>query len=346
MEYNSILTITIGLLTLITACSIAILTLIVDAIKHEKARKFCIIMSIILFTAVCILSVLLSSVLKNNDTDILEVFMAKRTIENSTEPLANSEHSNSSETTTETSDLGAFPLTNCTDLIYNVTPYYHQAVSFFILNTDTKRLKVKINDNTNDYDDRTFSIDSKYYDELIDIEITAYNSEGNIIGKINVNNLYILLLSAIENIPDNADAIFVLKDINNDEFIQLSERDKLTELACLDLDNLSNIDSISNLANLEYLNLIYCDKIYDINSIAQLSKLRCLNINDCDSIISITAIGQLSNLEQLHMNSCQNISDISSLSNLKNLKHLGIVNCPKITDYSPVENMSIDSVFR
>lgn len=97
-----------------------------------------------------------------------------------------------------------------------------------------------------------------------------------------------------------------------------------------------NISALSNLTNLEELNLS-CNMISDISALSNLTNLRDLNLID-NQIRYISALRNLTSLKKLALKD-NKISDISALNNLTDLEELNLI-ANRISDISALGNLT------
>lgn len=107
---------------------------------------------------------------------------------------------------------------------------------------------------------------------------------------------------------------------------------KMPSLQRLSLDSLKihNLNCITKLQNLNYLNIDSCQRIESIKPILQLKNLEYLWIENCFNIRDLELIGEMTQLKALclqgHAFAPKNlkIQSLKPFRNLKNLKHLDI----------------------
>jgi Leucine-rich repeat (LRR) protein len=129
-------------------------------------------------------------------------------------------------------------------------------------------------------------------------------------------------------------------NLSCNRIFDISPLESLTNLKHLDLSYnkgkigeyklISNISALSNLINLEYLNLS-CAEITDISPLKNLVNLRILYIED-NKISDISPLSNLKALESLCLGG-NKISNISSLKNLVNLRELTLYSIPYKTQF-------------
>lgn len=113
---------------------------------------------------------------------------------------------------------------------------------------------------------------------------------------------------------------------------------KLTQLVSLRLalPELTDVNQLSKLKNLEKLDLSYGFELTDIQGLASLKKLSWLSLQECRELIDITALSQFTELSYLDLSYCKSITDVSPLAVLNKLQFLNIIGCEALTDLSPL----------
>ena len=127
---------------------------------------------------------------------------------------------------------------------------------------------------------------------------------------------------------------------NDKPITWLEGMEKCTGLKWLALGgnfNQVDITPLSNLANLEYLQISFYYSLGDITALSNLSQLTELKLH-YNAITDISPISNLVNLNMLNISS-NSIEDISPLSNLGNLSRLDI-SSNSIKDISPLANLT------
>jgi Leucine-rich repeat (LRR) protein len=127
------------------------------------------------------------------------------------------------------------------------------------------------------------------------------------------------------------------------ELTDLDGLDELINLEELDLSynfDLTNIEALATLVKLDYLKLGDCRKIVDLSPLSQLTTLRILDLTNCSSITDISALAGLNQLEYLYLKGCESLTDVSPLANLHTLRELDISDCDGITDISPLISLT------
>ena len=103
---------------------------------------------------------------------------------------------------------------------------------------------------------------------------------------------------------------------------------------------LTNLNVISNLGSLKYLDLRECSLLKDISRISSFPSLKSLNLNSCQSLTDIAPIGCLTSLTSLEMQSCMSLADIGAISYLSELEYLSLDYCESINDIKPLRELS------
>ena len=136
-----------------------------------------------------------------------------------------------------------------------------------------------------------------------------------------------------------AEDIFNSKTVQNliiDEFKckNYNQLEKLTSLTRLRISNSNIVDLnfLSNLTDLERLDLLNCKKILDFSSIEFLKKLEWLRIDGIKNLHSTKFLSTLNSLEVLLLAGCGLIDSIKPLQNLTNLKAFSFVDNTIIED--------------
>ena len=125
--------------------------------------------------------------------------------------------------------------------------------------------------------------------------------------------------------------------MSNNQISDISSLSNLINLETLNLGNnqISNISSLSNLTNLNTLYL-YDNQISDIFPLSNLTNLNTLHLYS-NQISDISTLNNLTGLRELYLNN-NRISDTSSLSNLTNLTYLQLAN-NQISDISALSSL-------
>ncbi len=123
-------------------------------------------------------------------------------------------------------------------------------------------------------------------------------------------------------IDPNATDMLGLTDLHalGEEIVELTGLEYAVNLTILDLsfNQISDINALSGLTNLTYLNLNYNSQISDINAVSGLTNLEVLYLRGHNQISDIDALSALTNLSELYFYDNQ-ISNIDALSGLTNL---------------------------
>lgn len=86
--------------------------------------------------------------------------------------------------------------------------------------------------------------------------------------------------------------------------------------------NITSLDGLNNLTNLEEISISYCDKLTDISALENLSNLKNIAINGT-SISDISTLSKLPNLTYLNLR-CNEITNPEVLNDLENLTNLSL----------------------
>lgn len=101
-----------------------------------------------------------------------------------------------------------------------------------------------------------------------------------------------------------------------------------------------NISGLANLTNLEYLHLGWNIGISDITPLTKLHKLKTLNLTYTYGIKDLTPLTSLSQLDSLLMTTARYVEDATPISELTNLKKLSFTSNDIISDFSFLENLT------
>lgn len=202
-----------------------------------------------------------------------------------------------------------------------------------------------------DFDDISFLSNLTSLQELYFIgDIFEYIRSGGSSEAIDFSSLSNLLnLKKLTLVGAKVKDISALANLQNLEYLFLGDFSRCIYSSVSDispLENLVNLKSLyltslvqirntevlSNLINLEVLNLSY-NKIEDISMVHNLVNLKELYLSD-NALTDISSLNNLTRLERLDL-SRNEITDISSLENLTNLKYINLSENP-ISDYSSV----------
>lgn len=101
---------------------------------------------------------------------------------------------------------------------------------------------------------------------------------------------------------------------------------------------LQNLNIISQLTNLKYLDLFQCGNLKDISALENTKDLTYLNLTWLYSCSDFSVLSKLTKLQVLIMETCNRISDISMLENLTELRELSLRE-NSIKDFTPLRNL-------
>jgi Leucine-rich repeat (LRR) protein len=152
-----------------------------------------------------------------------------------------------------------------------------------------------------------------------------------------LQNLKSLSLFGLAKDPDSlfvSDPSTLLSDV--------SCLSNLLNLQSLDLSQyefLNNINCLSKLLNLELLRLGSCYSLEDISGLSGLLNLQILDLSGCSMLVEISGLSNLKNLRTLNLRSCKSVTDISSLAELSNLQSLDLGSCESLTDISSLAGL-------
>ena len=114
------------------------------------------------------------------------------------------------------------------------------------------------------------------------------------------------------------------------DIASLESLESLTHLTELYLDCrvLTDITGVQQFPNLKVLNLDRCELLEDLQSITSLKQLQFLQLTYCRRLTKIEAIGECEKLESLDIYGCESVEDLSFISHLKHLRSLFLVELP------------------
>lgn len=116
----------------------------------------------------------------------------------------------------------------------------------------------------------------------------------------------------------------------------------LTQLVSLRLalPELTDVNQLAELKNLEKLDLSYGFELTSIQSLASLKKLSWLSLEECTELSDLTPLSELTALRYLDLSNCKSIADISPLGGLDGLQFLNVTGCDVLTDFSPLVGLT------
>jgi len=116
----------------------------------------------------------------------------------------------------------------------------------------------------------------------------------------------------------------------------------LTQLRSLRLalPELTHINELAELKNLEELDLSYRYDLTNIDGLRSLKKLTLLNLYECPELTDLTPLSQLTALRKLILRDCKSITDISPLVGLNQLQLLDLAGCEALSDLTPLGNLT------
>lgn len=118
-----------------------------------------------------------------------------------------------------------------------------------------------------------------------------------------------------------------LRDNKVTDISPLAGLDRLEYLNLYGNSTLQSIEPLASLSNLEKLIIGYVPVGSQVDNLSTLSTLKYLNLRDC-GVEDLTFLSELSNLEYLNLHSNTNIQDINPIKHLTNLETLILVDVP------------------
>ena len=86
----------------------------------------------------------------------------------------------------------------------------------------------------------------------------------------------------------------------------------------------ADLTALSELVNLEHLELIGWDDLRDLGPLCGLRRLRVLTVNNCPLVQDLLPLSELVHLEELRLTSCYGVADLSPLASLQGLRYLNL----------------------
>jgi len=153
-------------------------------------------------------------------------------------------------------------------------------------------------------------------------------------------------ITGIEKLINLKTLRFLSKSISSKQYNSLSD---LVNLESLDLSgnaNFKNTKSLTNLNFIKDLNLSECQFIKHVNGLKNMINLKNLNLDGCGRLENVDGLYNLTQLEEIDLNYCIDLININGLSNSKNLKKIRInsdttrsgSHYPKLTDINTLKN--------
>lgn len=161
---------------------------------------------------------------------------------------------------------------------------------------------------------------------LINLEICYLEWNKKIKGISNLINLKKLSINK-----------FIIRDNSFTNFIHLEE---LKLFSC----NLTDLQQITALEKLSFLELSNCRKLEDLDGIENLTKLSFLEINTCKKIYNLRSIFKLKNLISLSIINLGEIDSLLGISKLINLEELYFFQSTEISDGNLLEIKNLDKL--
>ncbi|CAN1143440.1 Disease resistance protein L6 [Linum perenne] len=160
-------------------------------------------------------------------------------------------------------------------------------------------------------------------------------------------------LQCIEELPSSLNILYIggcpllkrlpnLANLNNlieltlscpklQEIPGLGELKVLVNLRIHKAFNLQNLDGLSELESLKYLNIKDCESLERLPCLAGLKKMNRLCICRCYCLTEIQGLGELESLDHLDLSDCTSIERLPDLSRLGLLKTLVLDNCERLS---------------
>ena len=176
-----------------------------------------------------------------------------------------------------------------------------------------------------------------------------------------------------KNLDNSSDICYAQKDLTEIRLSSLDEYhlEKLAKIRtpiALDLSkaNVTDLHKLKDYPNIVELRLKWCNSLKDISAVTELEDLQVLDMEGCDKLVNLSPIAMLHNLtelslpnlvtdeqfewlykEGLHHNlqrlslkSCNKLGDINVLCKFENLEYLVLNWCEKLYSLKPITNLA------
>ena len=131
-----------------------------------------------------------------------------------------------------------------------------------------------------------------------------------------------------------------LKEYNKNIEKAVSGLTEIEELALRSISKPKNLDFISHLTNLKDLIIQSCS-FEDINAISQLPNIRYLQLWRLAKLNDLNVVSLLNNLQYLFIETLNGLEKFPEISNLLKLKRIKITSCKNIRDFSSIEKTKV-----
>lgn len=119
--------------------------------------------------------------------------------------------------------------------------------------------------------------------------------------------------------------------------ISLAGIEQLSSLKELSIDNISDVEGVSQLTSLEVFET-ETDELENLDFLSEMKNLKELKIESTD-IKDIQALSHLTLLEELELKNCEEIDDYSVIATCQKLKELTLMDC-QLKDVSWIKNLT------
>ena len=106
-------------------------------------------------------------------------------------------------------------------------------------------------------------------------------------------------------------------------------------------ENITSLEPLSNLVNIEYLDLQFCQNITSLEPLSNLINITYLNLNlnSCSNINCLVSLSNLVNIEILYLYDCEKITSLEPLRTLIKLTELCVTICSQIDNVDALQNL-------
>ena len=155
---------------------------------------------------------------------------------------------------------------------------------------------------------------------------------------LDLRNCHLIDISPLAELS-NLTSLQLVDDLVTFDITPLTHLTKLISLR-LALPELSDINELSKLKNLEKLDLSYGFELTNIQSLAFLKKLSWLSLEECTELTDLTPLSELTALRYLDLSNCESITDVSPLAELNQLQFVDLTGCDALTDFSVLAGLT------
>jgi hypothetical protein len=155
---------------------------------------------------------------------------------------------------------------------------------------------------------------------------------------LDISNSHLISIEPLAKLP-NLTSLKLVDDLVPFDIEPLTNLTQLVSLR-LALPELTDVNQLAELNNLEKLDLSDGFELTNIQSLASLKKLSWLSLEECRELTDLTPLSQLTALRYLNLSNCQSITNVSPLGELNQLQFLDLTGCDALTDFSPLAGLT------